>query len=223
MSVTIAKPSWIFFCLVLTALAGCNAAQVVSERSFEEKVERLRVGQTSRGEVETLLGAGDVVERNRLVYYFADMEFGIGVRRYTPPSGALPMSAGAFPSNTRGVITTGFNNAGKLRLLTVERYFDEPFINDYAYVIKDNAKEPLDALAQIAADQGFKAVDLSKDNGTVMLQDNQTKAQINVKLAGQTLSLTSKNPHSRTSNEYRLYSRRENNLTAAIASADWVQ
>lgn len=223
MKFPVAKPGWIFFCLALTAITACNSTQIVSERSFEEKVERLRVGQTSRSDVETLLGPANVVERNRLVYYFADMEFGVGVRRYTPPSGVLPMSAGAFPSNTRGVITTGFNNAGKLRLLAVERYFDEPFINDYSYIIKDNAKEPLDALAQIATDQGFKAVDLSKENGTVTLQDSQTKAQISVKLAGQILTLSSKNPHSRVTTEYRLHSRRETHLTAAIASADWVQ
>ncbi len=217
------KSSWIFLGIAIWAVTGCNAAQVVSERAFEEKVERLRVGQSSRTEVETLLGAADVVERHRLVYYFADMEFGIGVRRYAPPSGPLPMAAGAFPSNTRGVITAGFNNAGKLRLLAVERFFDEPFINDYSYAIKVSAKETLETISQIAADQGFKAVDLNKESGTLTLRDDQTKAQIDVKLAGQTLRLTSKNPHSRTSNEYRLHSRRENNLTAAIASAAWAQ
>jgi len=82
-------------------------------------------------------------------------------------------------------------------------------------------RNPLDAVAQIAAANGFKAVDLNKDTGTVTLLDNESKAQIAVKPSGRTLALTSKNPHRRISTEYRLYSRRETNLTSA--SADWVQ
>lgn len=214
---------WVFLSLALWSLSGCNSTELVSEHSFEEKVERLRVGQTNRAEIEALLGAAQVVERNRLTYYFADTEFGVGIRRYTPPSGALPINAGAFPSNTRGVITVGFNDVGNLKQVAVERYFEPPFVNDYTYSIKEVATDPLDAVGQIAVTYGFKAVDLNKENGTVTLQDIESKALISVKLTGQTLRLTSKNPHSRISNEYRLYSRRETNLTTAIASADWVR
>jgi len=217
------KLHWLFPGLALLALAGCNSTELVSERGFEDKVERLRVGQTNRAEIEALLGPAHVIERNRLTYYFADTEFGVGIRRYTPPSGALPIAAGAFPSNTRGVITVSFNDAGNLNQVMVERYFEPPFINDYAYSIKDAAKEPLDAVAQIAAANGFKAVDMNKGNGTVTLQDNESKAQIGVIVAGQALRLTSKNPHGRLSTEYRIYTRRESNFTSAIASADWVQ
>jgi hypothetical protein len=223
MNIALRNCSWVFLSVALWSLAGCNASELVSEHAFEEKVERLRVGQTNRAEIEALLGSAQVVERNRLTYYFADTEFGVGIRRYTPPSGALPINAGAFPSNTRGVITVGFNDAGNLKQVAVERYFDPPFINDYMYSIKEAAKDPLDAVGQIATANGFKAVDLNKENGTVTLQDNESKALISVKLTGQTLKLTSKNPHSRISNEYRLYSRRETNLTTAIASEDWVR
>jgi hypothetical protein len=52
----------------------------------------------------------------------------------------------------------------------------------------------LDAVAQIGAANGFKAVDLNKENGTITLQDIDSKALISVKLTGQTLRLTSKNP-----------------------------
>ena len=207
----------------LSAVTGCNSTEMVSERGFEDKVERLRVGETNRSETEALLGPANSVERNRLTYYFADTEFGIGIRRYTPPSGALPIAAGAFPSNTRGVIIVSFNDAGNLKQVAVERYFEPPFINDYTYLIKDAAKEPLDAIAQIAAANGFKALDMNKGNGTVTLQDNETKAQIRVILAGQALRLISSNPHSRLSSEYRLYARRQSNVTSAIASAEWVQ
>ena len=223
MKTTLRNFRWLFSGLAVWFLAGCNSTELVSERSFEDKVERLRVGQTNRGEIETWLGPAHVIERNRLTYYFADTEFGVGVRRYTPPTGALPIAAGAFPSNTRGVITVVFDDAGNLRQIAIERYFEPPFINDYAYTIKDAAREPLDAIAQIAAANGFKAVEMNKANGTALLQDNESKAQIGVKLTGKTLALTSKNPHSRLSTEYRLYTRRETNLTNAVATADWVQ
>ena len=223
MTISLPMRRWALLSFALWSLTGCNATELVSEHGFEEKVERLRVGQTNRAEIEALLGAAQVVERNRLTYYFADTEFGVGIRRYTPPSGALPINAGAFPSNTRGVITVGFNDAGNLKQVAVERYFEPPFVNDYIFSIKDVATDPLDAVGQIAVTYGFKAVDLNKENGTVTLQDSESKALINVKLTGQTLKLTSKNPHSRISNEYRLYSRRETNLTTAIASADWVR
>lgn len=219
----IATPGWLILTAVVLGFFGCNATQIVSERSFEEKVDRLQVGLTSRGEVEALFGAANVVERNRLTYYFADTEFGIGAQRFTAPGSTPAISAGAFPSNTRGVVTTGFNNAGKLRLLTVERYFDEPYVNHYTYLVKENAKEPLEAIATIATDLGFRTADLNKDNGSVTLRDDQTKAQIDIKLTGSTLSLNAKNPHSRVSNEFRIHSRRETQLTSAIARADWVQ
>ena len=96
------------------ALAGCNATELVSERAFEEKIERLRVGQTNRAEIEGLFGSAQVVERDRLTYYFADTEFGIGVRRYTPPSGPLLIAAGVFPNATRCGITVGFNDVASI-------------------------------------------------------------------------------------------------------------
>lgn len=156
----------------LWALASGNSSERVSVRAFEEKVERLRAGQTNRAETEALLSTAHVVESNRLTYYFADTEFGVGVRRYKPPSGLLPINAGAFSSNTRGRITVGFNDAGNLRQFAVERYFDPPFINDYADSTRHTAKDPLDAVGQITAANGFKAIDINKENDSVNLQDN---------------------------------------------------
>jgi hypothetical protein len=79
--------------------AGCNVGEPVSARASEEKVERLRVGQTNRAEIKVLLGSADVVERIRLTYDFADTKVGVGINRYTPPSGVPPVNAGAFPTN----------------------------------------------------------------------------------------------------------------------------
>jgi len=220
---TPSKFRWLFLSLTLWALAGCNATELVSEHRFEEKVEHLRLGQTNRAEIETLLGPAHVVERHRLTYYFADTEWGIGISRYAPPSGLTPIDAGAFPANTRGVVTVGFNDAENLTQVAVERDFDPPFINDYAFAIKDAVKVPLEATAQIAVANGFKPIDMNQETGTVTLIDNESKAQISVKLTRENLQLRSKNPHSRISTEYRLYTRRKNNLTKVIASPDWVQ
>jgi hypothetical protein len=62
------KRGWFFLSLALVALAGCNATELVSERAFEEKIERLRVGQTNRTEFEALFGSAQVVERDRLTH-----------------------------------------------------------------------------------------------------------------------------------------------------------
>lgn len=155
----------------LWALASCNSSERVSVRAFEEKVERLRAGQTNRAETEALLSTAHVVESNSLTYYFADTEFGVGVRRYTPPSGLLPINPGAFPV-IPGQDYVGFNDAGNLRQFAVERYFDPPFINDYADSARHTAKDTLDAVGQITAANGFKAIDINKENDSVNLQDN---------------------------------------------------
>jgi hypothetical protein len=64
---------------------------------------------------------------------------------------------------------------------------------------------------------------MNKKNFTVTLQDNESHAQISVKLTWQTLRLTFKNPHGRISRGCRLYTRRETNLTTAIASGEWAR
>ena len=161
----------------LWAQAGCNSSERVSVRAFAEKVKILRVGQTNGAKIEALLGAAHVVERNRLTYYFADSEFGVGVRRYTPPSGLLPTSAGAFPRNTRNRITVSYTHAGNLQQVAVERFLEAPFINDYSYAIDDTAKDPLEAIRQIAAANGFKAIDTSTKR-TIPLPCKTTEAKL---------------------------------------------
>jgi hypothetical protein len=40
--------------------------------------------------------------------------------------GALPVSAGVFPTNTRAVVTVGFSEAGIVKTIEVARFFEEP-------------------------------------------------------------------------------------------------
>ncbi len=64
---------------------------------------------------------------------------------------------------------------------------------------------------------------MNQETGIVTSFDNKSKAQISVKPTHQRLLLTSKNPHSRISTEYRLYTRRETSFAKAVARADRVQ
>jgi len=50
-----------------------------------------------------------------------------------------------------------------------------------------------------------------------------SKARIAVKLDGQILRVTSRNPHHRLGNEYRVYSKRESAFTNSIAESDLIQ
>ena len=210
--------------VTLFALGGCSTSgQMISESSIEERIAALRIGQSTKSDVEKVLGLDHTTDRNRWAYNFTDSSFDIAERRQGPGLGILPISAGVFPTNTRAVVTVAFSDAGAMKRLEVARFFDEPFINDYWYMVKDSANEPLEAIVKIGEAAGMKAVAVNKEIGTFTLEDNGTKAKIAVKLVGQTLRLTSRNPHSRLASEYRAYTKREYALTNNIADSEIVQ
>jgi len=209
---------------ILWAVAGCSTSgQVISESIMEERINALRIGHSTKTDVEKTLGLDHSTDRNRWGYNFSDTAFDISERKQGPGLGILPISAGVFPTNTRAVVTVAFNDTGVMKRLEVARYFEEPFINDYWFSIKDAAKEPLDRIAKIGEAAGMKVVGLDKDTGVFTLEDNGTRAKIAVKLDGQTLRLTSRNPHHRLASEYRAYAKRESALTSRIAESEIVQ
>ncbi len=208
----------------LLAIAGCSTSgQMISESTVEERITALRLGQSTKVDVEKILGLDHSTDRNRWVYNFSDTAFDISERKQGPGLGILPISAGVFPTNTRAVVTVAFNDAGVMKRLEVARYFDEPFINDYWYVVKEAAKEPLESIAKLGEAAGMKVVGLDKEAGTFTLEDNGTRAKIVVKLDGQTLRLASRNPHHRLASEYRAYAKREYALTSRITDSEIVQ
>ena len=208
----------------LLAIAGCSTSgQVISESTIEERISALRISRTTKADVEKILGLDHSTDRNRWAYNFSDTAFDISERKQGPGLGILPISAGVFPTNTRAVVSVAFNDAGVMKRLEVARFFEEPFINEYWYAIKDGAKEPLDSIAKMGEAAGMKVVGLEKEAGTFTLEDNGTRAKITVKLDGQTLRLTSRNPHHRLASEYRAYAKREYALTSRIADSEIVQ
>ena len=210
--------------IALVSICACNTSpQLVSEASVEEKLGRLKLGQSNKAEVESIFGIEHGKDRNRWTYNFDDRQFAIAERRQGPGLGAIPVSAGVVPINTRAVVTLTFNEAGVVKRIEVARFFDEPFVNDYWYLVKDSATQPLDSFAAMAESVGFKVTGLDKDAGTFNLEDANSKARIAVKMEGQTLRVTSRNPHHRLANEYRAYSKRESAYTNSVANSDLVQ
>jgi hypothetical protein len=210
--------------LALISIYGCvHSPQFVSETTVEDKIARLKIGQTGKSEVETIFGPEHGYDRNRWVYHFADTQFEIARAGQASGNPSIPIAAGVVPTNTRALVTVTFNDAGILKRIEVARFFNEPFVNDYWYLVKEPTKEPLQAIAGIAESVGFKVAGLDPDAGTVGLEHAASKARIAVKLDGQTLRITSTNPHHRTGTEYRVYSKRETAFTNSIADSDFVQ
>jgi len=158
-----------------------------------------------------------------LVVQFSDTVYEVAERRYGPALGILPFNAGVVPTNTRAVVLMSFNDSGVIKHLDVARFFDDPFINDYWYLIKKAGAEPLESIATLAEAVGMKVVGTDKDAGTFTLEDVGTKAKIAVKLEGQTMHLNSRNPHHRLAPEYRAFIKREYALTSNIIGSEVVQ
>lgn len=210
--------------VAISIVSGCNTTpEFVSELSVEEKVARLRLGESNKEEVESILGPERGPDRHRWIYQFADKQFEISERRQGLGLGVLPVAAGVVPTNTRAVVTVNFNEAGIVKALEVARYFEEPFVNDYWFLVKQSAKDPLDSIAAIGETAGFKVAGMDKDAGTFNLEDPKSKSRLAVKLDGATLRITSRNPHHRLANEYRAYVKRESAFTNSIATSDLVQ
>ena len=209
---------------ILIAIAGCSTSgQLISESTVEERISSLRIGQSTKADVEKMLGADHTTDRNRWTYNFSDTAFDLSERRQGPGLGILPISAGVVPTNTRAVVSMAFNEAGVMKRMEVTRLFEEPFINDYWFAIKDAASEPLDSVAKLGESAGMKVVGLDKEAGTLTMEDNGSRAKMAVKLDGRTLRLTSRIPYSRLATEYRAYAKREYALTSRIGDSEIVQ
>ena len=210
--------------LTLVAIYGCtNSGQMIAEGTLEDRIARLRVGESTKSDVERILGHDHDTDRNRWSYNFSDTVYEVAERRYGPGMVVLPFNAGVVPTNTRAVVLMSFNDSGVVKHLEVARFFDDPFVNDYWFLVKKAGAEPLESVATLGESMGMKVVGLDKDAGTFTLEDVGTKAKIAVKLEGQTMHLNSRNPHHRMAPEYRAFIKREYALTSSIVGSEVVQ
>lgn len=210
--------------LALLAICGCTGSgQMIAEGTIEDRIALLRIGESTKSDVERILGLDHDSDRNRWSYNFSDTVYEVAERRYGAALGILPFNAGVVPTNTRAVVMMSFNDSGVLKHLEVTRFFEDPFINDYWYLVKKAGAEPLESIATLAESVGMKVVGLDKDAGTFTLEDIGTKAKIAVKLEGQKMHLNSRNPHHRLAPEYRAFIKREYALTNGIITSEVVQ
>ena len=224
MKIGVRQKGILTFGFAILVLSSCaSSAEFVSKVSLEDKVARLRNGQSDKNRVESIFGAEHGDDRSRWIYQFADRQFEISSRSQGSGVGMLPVSAGVVPTNTRAIVAVTFNDAGVVRIIEVWRYFEDPFINDYWYLVNESARNPLEAVAAIGESVGFKAIALDKNAGTLSLNNPASKARIAIKFDRQVLRVTSRNPYQRLANEYRVYTKQESAFTSAIASSDLVQ
>jgi hypothetical protein len=210
--------------VALILVHGCvTSSQFIAETTVEDKIARLKLGQMGKSEVEIIFGPEHGTDRNRWVYHFADTQFEITRAGQASGNPSIPIAAGVVPTNTRALVTVTFNEAGILKHIEVARFFGEPFVNDYWYMVNKSVKDPLGSVARKGESIGFKVTELDKTASTFGLEDPAGKARIAVKLDGETLRITSTNPHYRTGIEYRLFSKRETAFTNSIIDSELVQ
>ena len=210
--------------LAQLASTGCApSTQVISEPDVEQKLARIVVGQTTKAEVEALLGIAKPKEPNFWVYNIADTATEYNRLKGSIADGTIPGMPVATITNTRFLATVRFNPAGTVKGLEIARYFAAPYVNEYRYLVKGPDDKTLEAVAQLGETVGFKIAALEKSAGTFTLEDPGSKARMTVKLNDQLLYIVSTNPYDRASNEYRAYTKREIRFTETIATADFFQ
>jgi hypothetical protein len=202
--------------LLVTALAshGCAPVQVISEQSIDNKLSQVKLGVTTKAEVENLFGRDHNGEDRLWIYSLSDTALGISERS---PGSFLPTPE-MMPTNTRAVITVRFNESRTVDGLEVERYFNPPFINDYWYIFKAKPENILESAMRAGEANNFRVVGLDKSPGKFALENDSSKARITLQLEQQTLHITSINPYDRLANEYRVFTKRESAFIDTISA-----
>jgi len=167
-------------------LHGCSSVQVISEQSVEDKLANIRLGITTKGEIENLFGTEHGSENLRWVYNLSTKS-----------------------TNTQTLITVRFSGSGTVKGLEVARYFNPPFTNDYWYMIDGRPENILELAARAGETSGFRVLSAGKSGSGFALEDSSSKARIKVQLEKTTLHISSSNPYDRLANEYRVFAKRE--------------
>jgi len=210
------------FLLVLIALwtQGCASSEFVSQQAVEDKIAKIKLGETSTADLETILGPEHGGDRHLWVYNLSDTSFEIAERQSGRFKGLLPFMPVNAPTNTRALVTVRLTEEGIVKGLDVERYFEAPYRNDYWYLLRGSSDNLLEQLSQMAAASGLRVVNLDHAKGTLALDDGVGKVRLVVTANQQTLHLQSINPHDRLSQEYRVFKKREVAFTEKIDKSE---
>lgn len=195
---------------------GCASTDFVAQQAVEDKIARIKLGETSSAEVETILGPEHSSDRHFWMYNLSDTSFEIAERPSGLFKGILPIMPMNAPTNTRVLVTLRFTENGIVKGLDVERYFEAPYTNDYWYLMNGASENALERVSQMAAASGLRVVHLDKAKGTLALDDGVGKACLVVTAHQQTLHVQSTIPYDRLSQEYRVFKKREIAFTEKI-------
>ena len=84
------------------AISGCTSSgQMIAEVTIAERIALLRVGESTKSDVERILGPDHSTERNRWSSNFSDTVYEVAERRFGPAPAILLVNAGGVPTNTR--------------------------------------------------------------------------------------------------------------------------
>ena len=203
------------FLLVAVLFAHGCAGQIISEQSVENKLAQVKLGVTTKAEIENLLGNEHRAENLRWIYNLSDTAMGMAGSDERM-AGALPFRVA--PTNTRALITVRFTESGTVNGLEVARFFRPPFTNDYWYLIKGNTENILKSAAHAGETSNFRVVGSDKVADNFALEDDLSKARITVTLEKQTLHITTMNPHGQVTKEYRMFTKRESAFIDKISA-----
>ena len=209
---------------ILVAIAlwtqGCASAEFVSQPAVEDKVARIKLGETTTAGVETILGPEHSNDPHFWVYNLSDTSFEIAERQSGRFKGIVPVLPVNAPTNTRALVTVRFTEAGIVKGLDIERYFAAPYTNDYWYLINGSAENPLEPVSHMGVASGLRIVNLDRAKGTLTLDDGVGKARLAVTSNQRTLHIQSINPYDRLSNEYRVFKKREVAFTDKVGKSE---
>jgi hypothetical protein len=214
------KPA--LFAVVLVLIPACASVQRISPDSVEDKVGRIKLGVTTMVEVETIFGAQHGNEDRRWSYNISDTAMEIAEQKTGMLSRVFPVAPRTVATNTRALIALRFTEGGKVAALEFSRFFDPPFINDYWYKIKDGAQQVLEFIVKTGEANGLRVAESDPAAVTLALNDSTSTARFLVKLANQTLHISSNNPHDRLTTEYRVFTKRERAFINQISTADFL-
>lgn len=193
---------------------GCATGQSISQEKLQEKVGKIQVGFTTQREVENLFGKPYRTEKRSWMYSLSDTGYESSPNLRAGSIGGdqakgrvIPIPT-ILPTNTRALVIVSFNE-NRVVGLEVSQYFNSPFVNYYHYFLGRN-DYTLDSATRAGEMSNFRIAELDKPAGRFLLfEKGASDARIIIKLDNQSLHVTSINPYDRTSNEYRLFRRRE--------------
>lgn len=203
------------YCLVIALLVanGCTAVRSVSEEDVQQKVSKIKLGLTTKEEIESLFGKEHTTEKFTWGYNLSDSAFGVSQSPRNGWSGLFPITVTTVPTNTRALITVTFTDYQTVSTLHVKRFFNTPFVNDYFFLAPDPELNSAENVGDSRV-SGF-----NKSAGKSVLEDGSNNGQIVVEFKQPILHVRSINPYDRLSNAYRVFVKRETEFIETISAS----